>query len=200
MKFLHNHRRAVAVLSVLMCVVLLLSGCGGKKRQAEFRELAALLIQRADEVCSDIYLGGGLSATVPDDFVPDYGSPSYFPVDSERYTSVASLKEAAEDVFLPSVAAQWLYPDAFGEVSGSDVAVVPLYRENEGVLEVNASYNGDTVYGTEWLYDTITVTELTDETASITIDTIYRDETENTVTLTFRHTEAGWRIAQPLYQ
>lgn len=199
---LRYKRRAVAIACLLLCAVLMLTGCGEEQKREEFRELAVLLIQRGDEVCGDIYLGGGLSAAVPDDYVPDYSSASYFPVDSERYTSIAELKQAAESVFLPEVAAQWLYPDAFGETSpvasGSDVA--PLYIETDGVLEVNAAYSGETVYGTEWLFDSITVTELTEERATITIDTIYRDETENTVTVTFRNTQQGWRIAQPLYQ
>lgn len=196
---------ALLLTAALLCGLLTFAGCGngcGKKAKDEdFAELASLLIECGVDVCDSIYLGRGLDAEVPDDFVPDPEHGTYYPVDSDRYGSIADLKRAAEAVFAPELAAEWLYGDAFGEypVSCTDCQL-PLYTERDGVLTVNTSYDGETAYGTEWDYDSVTVTELGDETAAVTIDTIYRDETEKTVTVTFVNTPAGWRISSRLLE
>ena len=199
-----TNRMAVRILSLLMCCSLLLTGCGKEKEEQSFAELAELMIECGVVICNDIYLGSGLDADVPENFVPNPDKGTYYPVVSDRYTSIADLKDAAEAVFLPSTAEQWLYGDAFGEypASGSDVsaAAMPLYKEIDGVLMVNTSFDGATAYGTEWLYDTLKVIEYSEESASVTIDTIYRDEKAATVTVKFVNTEEGWRISTPLMQ
>lgn len=179
-----------------LCVMLgMLSGCASRedKEKEKFMPLAQTLIEGGVTICQDIYLGGGLEADVPADnaeFNTETGT--YFPVISDKYDSISKMKRAAELVFTNDLASSWLYKDAF---EGDR----PLYREQDGVLCVDITNSEAKAYGIDWLYDTLTITTLSDVHAQATIDTRVGDEAVRSITVDFVHTNDGWRINSQLF-
>ena len=185
----------ISALIICSLAVCLFAGCKSKEEREKesFIPLARTLIESGVDICQTIYLGGGLEADVPADNT-DYDAErgSYFPVLSEKYKSVASMKHDAELVFTPELARSWLYPDAF---EGDR----PLYKEQDGRLLVDITNTAAKGYGKEWQYDTIVITRISDVDAEATISIRNDDEDVSSMTVDFVRTEYGWRINSRLY-
>lgn len=179
-----------------MVMITLFSGCESRedKEKREFIPLARTLIESGVDICQTIYLGGGLEADVPADNTDyDTENGSYFPVLSEKYTSISSMKHDAELIFTQELAQSWLYRDAFeGER--------PLYREQDGKLLVDITNTSARGYGKEWQYDTIEITRLSEVDAEATINIISNDEAISSMTVDFVRTSDGWRVNSRLYE
>ena len=184
------------ILSIILLFSLLsLAGCETREDKAKkaFVPLAQTLIQGGVDICQTIYLGGGLEADVSgSDVKYDSENGSYYPVLSDKYNSITSMKHDTELVFTPGLAEDWLYRDAFeGERS--------LYCEKNGVLCVDITNTAARGYGREWLYDSIVITRISDVDAEATIDTRRDDEAISSMTVDFVKTADGWRINSRLY-
>ena len=188
---------AFLVLSLLTAACASINGCTclSKEDQAKmnFVPLAQALIQSGVDLCRDIYLGGGLEANVSGtDVKYDAENGSYYPVLSDKYTDISTMKHDTELVFTSGLASDWLYRDAFeGER--------PLYREQNGRLCVDITNTAARGYGREWLYDSIVITRISDVDAEATIDTRRDDEAVSSMTVDFVKTADGWRINSRLY-
>ena len=182
------------LISMLICVPAL-TGCKSKEDRAKenFTPLAQTLIQSGVDICQDIYLGGGMEADVPEGEVQlDPENGSYYPVLSDKYSSILSMKHDTELVFSRELAQSWLYRDAFeGER--------PLYCEKNGVLCVDITNTAARAYGREWMYDSVVITRISDVDAEATIDTRRDDEAISSMTVDFVKTSEGWRINSRLY-
>lgn len=190
-----------ALLSLLYAVIIIslllpaFSGCESKedKEKKAFIPLAQALIESGVDICQTIYLGGGLEADVPADNTEyDTENGSYFPVLSDKYTSIDSMKRNTELVFTSELARDWLYADAFN----SDR---PLYKEQDGKLLVDITNTAAKGYGKEWLYDSIVITRISDVDAEVTINIRNDDEAVSSMTVDFVKTAEGWRINSRLY-
>ncbi len=189
-------RRMSAILTAVLCCasVLLCAGCESRedKEKKSFIPLAQALIQGGVDICTNVYLGGGMEAQIPEDVVPDTENGAYYPIVSDRYGSISQMKRDAELVFTEELAQSWLYAYAFdGER--------PLYKEQDGVVVVNVGNEKNYAYGIDWLYDTISVDELSDVHAVVTIDTQIGDERHEVKTVEYVKTADGWRINSPLF-
>ena len=189
-------KRFIAIMLAACCFLFVtLCGCESRedREKEQFKPLAQALIEGGVTICQDIYLGGGLEADVPADnteFNTETGT--YFPVISDKYDKIDKMKRAAELVFTNDLASSWLYRDAFeGER--------PLYREQDGVLCVDITNSEAKAYGINWLYDTLTITTLSDVHAQATIDTCVGDEAVRSITVDFVRTNDGWRINSQLF-
>lgn len=187
---------AKKIISLLLIASLLaLAGCESKEDKAKknFVPLAQTLIESGVGICQTIYLGGGLEADVSGtDVAYDPENGSYYPVLSDKYTSIVSMKHDTELVFTSELASAWLYRDAFeGER--------PLYCEKNGVLCVDITNTAARAYGREWMYDSIVITRISDVDAEATINTRRDDEAISSMTVDFVKTSDGWRINSRLY-
>lgn len=184
------------IIAVLLCAVIMLTalcGCGSEKKEQErFTATVDIIFSRALELCTRIYFGVGLPADMPDGAAIDYEKGTYYPVNDENFKSIASIKAATEKVFSKKLCDEWLYPAAFeGER--------PFYKETDGVLYVDVSQQPSTVFGTEWVLDSIKVVTCNEQTALVNIDTIIGDEERETVSVQFVNEDDDWRIATKLF-
>lgn len=184
------------IIAVLLCAAVMLTalcGCGSEKKEQEvFAATVDIIFSRALELCIRVYFGVGLAADMPDGAVIDYENGSYYPVDDEEFSSIAAIKAATEKVFSKQLCAEWLYPAAFeGER--------PFYKETDGVLYVDVSQQPSTVFGIEWLLDTMQVVTCNEQTALVNIDVIIGDEERKTVSIQFVNEDESWRIATKLF-
>lgn len=184
------------ITALFLCAVMMLAvlcGCGGESHEQEvFTATVDIIFSRALELCTRIYFGVGLPADMPDGAAIDYQKGSYYPVSDEEFQSIAAIKAATEKVFSKKLCEEWLYPAAFeGER--------PFYKETDGVLYVDVSQQPSTVFGTEWVLDSIRVVTCNEQTALVSIDKIIGDEERETVNVQFINEHDDWLIATQLF-
>lgn len=186
-------KRIIALLLCAVVIITALCGCGGEKQEQEvFTATVDIIFDRALELCTRVYFGVGLPADMPEGAAIDYEKGSYYPVADEEFQSIASIKAATEKVFSKKLCEEWLYPAAFGGER-------PFYKETDGVLYIDVSQQPSTVFGIEWLTDSIKVVTCNEQTALVSIDTIVGDEERSTVSIQFVNEDDDWRIATKLF-
>lgn len=175
-------------------MVLCLGACGNNTVSDEqFAEDMKELLGQGVELVSDVYLGEGLEAQVPENAQIDpYAETAYFPVAECEYKSVDDIKNATCRIFSTRIAESWLYPDGFGTDT-------PLYRETDGVLEIDIFGGPLTAFGVEWQFDTLVITEKTEKTAKASVKKYINDYEEVEAQISFVNTADGWRIDSALY-
>lgn len=136
------------------------------------------------EVCT-VFFNGVLCG---EEALPDAeGNPTrWYPVADERFASIEDLKAFAETYYTYDYAQAVLYSSAFA-------GDYPKYMEQDGVLYINNDVGG-LGWGIQWQFDTAVIAAQTENSVTLSIDTLLFDEPDGTKLLVLTKVNEEWRL------
>ena len=203
-----KHRIIVCILAAAMLLMAVsMSGCGSAAPDdGALSAAAAELIQKSVAI-NEIYFGAGLEPVAADspeakallsELHADAAYINFLPVAGRTgYTSIASIKEATEEVYSQSYC-EYLYQLAFKGISADDVAATyARYMETDnGILTVRRDIEGIPLrtYGTE-----IEVLENSGSAAVVRVQSYLDGKEDVAVEVQMIFENGAWRLDSPTY-
>lgn len=190
-----------------VCMIFLLTGCGGSSfTDDEIIEAATNLIAESIPV-NEIYFGVGLASVETDsEAVADFAREiktsvtllQYLPVDkSTGYDSIDRIKEATEKVYSESYCA-YLYEMAFTGISDEGAtATYARYMETEGgTLAVRKDF---TVIDTRTYGTDMQIISKKGNSAVVRVQSYVNEKEDAVVEVQIIYENGAWRLDSPTY-
>jgi len=165
--------------------------------EEEAKALITEQIPKAEIFYSSVFNGAGFFEQDENTTIP--GADYYQLVVDDNVKTEADLKAMVEEVLTPEAADIRFYsryldnantpPENFDPNMDA-----PLYYEYEGQLYVHAN-NGGHGYAFDWVYDSIEITELTQDHITAQIDRLLFNEFDETCTIELERRGDKWLIA-----
>jgi len=206
-----HSRIPVLLLSVILCIGLLLTSCGGSgMSDDEIREIYRDLTEKSYPL-NEIYYGEGLPYQYNESVMAyltgiqegtDGFRVSYMPVSAEAaYKSEAEIRTATAEVFSDSMCS-YLYAVGFEGMSTAEDETVSFarYIEQDGILTVRVDLAEEALpMGRTFDFDNMTV--IADEGSVIraSFPSYVDGEKSVDVKITIVNTANGWRLDSPTY-
>lgn len=153
-----------------VCLVLLLSSCGGEKFTLETAKSVLPPLIEASKPLNEIYFGNGfLPLAAPDGEAPD----GYYYVDpaSLGFSSISEIKEATRAVFTEEYA-EILFAPAFDGVGDGENIEPPRYIEGELGLCQRIGASPYLLSSRVYDFDTLALKRRRGDRLTLTVDTV----------------------------
>lgn len=149
------------------------------------REMIKPILDSAFELYSAYQLGG-LDAELPAEGVElKADGNSFYPVKSDKFKTIADLKEATEKVYTKRLSEE-IYSFAFDSEN-------PRYKEIDGVLNIDTNIGGKG-YGRTLLTDTAAIVAQTDRTLTVQMDFTEIDGTPGQTDINLVKEDGNWHL------
>jgi hypothetical protein len=159
---------------------------------ADLKKLLSVQIPKGFDIYV-IFEGGGLDAKTTGALSSSGTDKYFFPVSSDKYSSIAQIKSTTEELFTKEFAEKEFYISGFTGENGNQ----PRYKEQNGTLYVNTDIGG-LGWGIEWLTDTLTIKSQSATEIVVEMDTKLFDNPSDKKQLTLKSQNGKWLIDSSL--